>query len=120
MENEEPKQETDSETEQAEVADTRKVEIAALKQNLSRTLNAYRESIIKLNPELPAEMVDGDTLEAVDESVSRARALVSKVRHGLEAEKTSSRVPAGAPARSGADYSSLSSREKIQIGIGGK
>ena len=120
MENEEPKQESGSETPQVEVKDPREAEITALKQGLSRTLGAYRDSLIRLNPELPAEMVGGDTLEAVDESISRARCLVSKVRQSLEAEKTAGRVPAGAPPRSETDYSSLSSREKIQLGIGGK
>ena len=120
VENEETKQEPSNETEKVEVKDPHEAEITALKQNLSRALGAYRESLMRLNPELPAEMVGGDTLEAVNESVSRARGLVSKVRQGLEAERVASRVPAGAPARSEADYSSLSSREKIQLGIGGK
>jgi hypothetical protein len=100
--------------------DPREAEIAALKQNLNRTLGAYRESLIKLNPELPAELVGGDTLQDINESLGRARALVSKVRQSLEAEKAAGRVPAGAPPRSEADYSNLSSREKIQLGIGGK
>lgn len=120
MENEEPKQESVNETPQVEVKDSRDEEISRLKQSLGQTLDAYRDSLIRLNPELPAEMVCGDTLEAVNESLSRARALVSKVKQGLEAEKAAGRVPAGAPARSEADYSNLSSREKIQIGIGGK
>ena len=121
MENTEHTLDLPNEAEQPEqVADRREAEIATLKQNLGRTLGAYRDSLIRLNPELPAEMVGGDTLEAVDESVGRARTLVSKVKQSLEAEKTASRVPAGAPARSEADYSNLSSREKIQLGIGGK
>jgi hypothetical protein len=121
MENSEPEKESTNETPQPEVTpDPREAEIAALKQDLSRTLGAYRDSLIKLNPELPAEMVGGDTVEAVDVSIASARALVSKVRQGLEAERAAGRVPAGAPARSEADYSGLSSREKIQIGIGGK
>jgi hypothetical protein len=126
MENEEPKQEgTPSPVSspargEERVNDPHKEEIAALKQDLSRTLGAYRDSLIKLNPELPAEMVGGDTVEAVDESIAKARALVSKVKQSIEAEKTASRVPAGAPARGEADYSGLSTREKIQIGIGGK
>jgi len=121
MEETEHAQDIPKETKQPEqVADPREAEVAALKERLSQTLNAYRESLMRLNPELPAEMVGGDTLEAVNQSVSRARGLVSKVKQGLEAERVASRVPAGAPARSEADYSSLSSREKIQLGIGGK
>ncbi len=121
MENKEPEQESTNQKPQGEVTpDPREAEMAALKQTLSRTLVAYRESLIRLNPELPAEMVCGDTLEAVNESASRARTLVSKVKQSLEAEKAAGRVPAGAPARSAADCSSLSSREKIQLGIGGK
>ncbi|RJO63351.1 MAG: hypothetical protein C4542_00210 [Dehalococcoidia bacterium] len=121
MENEESKQEQANETPKPEaVHDPREVEVAALKERLSQTLNAYRESLIRLNPELPAEMVGGDTLQAVNESISQARALVSKVKQSLEAEKAAGRVPAGSPARTEADNSNLSSREKIQLGIGGK
>jgi len=121
MENTEPEQESaHKEPVEEATPDPREAEIASLKENLSRTLNAYRESLVRLNPELPAEMVGGDTLETVNESLSRARTLVSKVKQSLEAEKSANRVPTGAPARSEADYSNLSSREKIQLGIGGK
>ncbi len=103
-----------------QVPDPREAEITSLKQSLSQTLAAYRESIVRLNPELPAGMVEGETLEAIDESVSRARTLVSRVRQSIEAERAAGRVPAGAPSRTEPDYSALSSREKIQYGIGGK
>ena len=116
MENTEPKEELKTE----QVPDPREAEISALKQSLSKTLGAYRESLIKLNPELPAEMVGGGTLAAIDESLARARTLVSKVKQSMEAERNAARVPAGAPPRTETDYSNLSSREKIQYGIGGK
>jgi len=120
MENTEPKQETSDELEKAPVLNPLETEVMALKQSLSQTLGAYRDCLIRLNPELPAELVGGDTLEAVNESLSRARTLVSKVKQSLEAERAASHVPAGAPARAEADYAGLSSREKIQMGIGGK
>jgi hypothetical protein len=120
MENTEPSQGTETQAMETESTDPREAEIDSLKQQLSQTLAAYRESVVRLNPELPAEMLDGETLEAIDDSVGRARTLVSRVRQSIEAERAAGRVPAGAPSRTEPDYSSLSSREKIQYGIGGK
>ncbi len=120
MENTESEQETNEQAMEAASPDPREAEIASLKHSLNQTLSAYRESIVRLNPELPAEMLDGETLEAIDESVGRARTLVSRVRQSIEAERAAGRVPAGSPPRTEPDYSSLSSREKIQYGIGGK
>jgi len=78
----------------------------------------YRSMIIQANPEVVAELITGDSIEAINDSVDKAKALVSKVRQGLEAEISLSRVPAGAPERTSPDLSTLSPREKIQYGIG--
>jgi len=108
-------------------------EIAALKLSLdeaSRTLDeqgkslaqavaAYKELIIQANPGLLAELITGDTIEAVDASLKQARALIEKVRQEMEAEAARTRVPAGSPQRAPLDLSGLSAREKIQYAIGG-
>ena len=46
------------------------------------------------------------------------KALVTKVKQGLEIEISLARVPAGAPERTLPDLSALSPREKIQYAIG--
>ncbi len=77
----------------------------------------YRELVLAQSPELPAELVLGDTVQQVDESVERARETVSKVRGHLESQAQAGRVPVGAPPRSGPDFSTLSPEEKISYGL---
>jgi chromosome segregation ATPase len=93
--------------------------LAEMGQHLSQAIASYRARIIESNPEVPAELIEGDTIEAIDSSLQSAKALISKVREGLEAEIKLARIPAGAPQRAPIDLSALSPREKIQHGIGG-
>lgn len=109
----------------------RNTEVDTLKQNLaeletrfnevngtlSRAITGYRAMAIKANPEMPAELIAGDTIEAIDKAVVNARELVGKVKEKLVNADTQVRVPAGAPPRMPPDFSALSSREKIQQGI---
>lgn len=77
----------------------------------------YRELALQHAPELPQELVAGDNVDAIDEALQRARETVSKVRGHLESQAQAGRVPVGAPARSGPDPSTLSTDEKIQLGL---
>ena len=63
-------------------------------------------------------MISGGSLEPIDESLARAKALVSRVREGIESRISLSRVPAGAPERTAPDFSGLTPREKIQYAVG--
>ena len=91
-----------------------------LNDALTRAVASYRALVIKLNPGAPEELITGDTIEEIDESLANARILIDKVRQGLEAEVAAAKVPAGAPQRAPLDMSALSPREKIQYAIGGK
>ncbi len=91
-----------------------------LNDALTRAVASYRALVIKLNPGAPEELITGDTIEEIDESLANARILIDKVRQGLEAEIAAAKVPAGAPQRAPLDMSALSPREKIQYAIGGK
>ena len=66
------------------------------------------------------ELISGDTIESINESLDKAKGLINRVRQGLETEISLGRVPAGAPERRPPDLSALSPREKIQYAIGGK
>ena len=77
----------------------------------------YREAVLAREPELPAELVGGDTVDAVEESLTRARETVAQVRRHIEEQAQAVRVPAGAPVRSGVDVSGLSAAEKIRAGL---
>ena len=90
-----------------------------LADSLAQAVSSYKALVISAHPQLPAELITGDTIEALNDSLSRARTLVSKVRQGLEAEAMKARFPSGAPARTTPDLSALTPKEKIQYAIGG-
>ena len=111
---------------ESEIADMKQSQ-AELEDRLSATSGAldeavasYRALAIQTNPEVMEELITGDTIEAIDESLKKARSLVDKVKQGLESEVSLARVPAGAPERRSPDLSALSPREKIQYAMGKK
>ena len=87
---------------------------------LSETVAGYKALVVAANPEILADMITGETVEAINESLEAAVALVDRVRQGIEAEISRVKIPAGAPQRALLDLSVLSPREKIQYAIGGK
>jgi chromosome segregation ATPase len=93
--------------------------LAQVNDLLSRAVASYRELTAALHPEIPPELITGDSVAAVDESIKGAQALVEKVKRSIEAETLKARVPAGAPPRTPPDLSVLSPREKIEYAIGG-
>ncbi len=94
--------------------------LTTISNSLAEAVASYRAMVIQGNPEVIEELVSGDTIQAINESLKQAKTLVSKVRQGLEAEISLARVPAGAPERTLPDLSALSPREKIQYAIGGR
>ena len=92
--------------------------LIGLSGSLDEAVTSYRDMVLQANPEIVGELITGNTVEAINESLNQARDLVSKVRQGLESELSSARIPAGAPERTAPDLSALSPREKIQYAIG--
>jgi len=88
-----------------------------LESAVRSSADRYRALALERLPEVPAELVTGETIEEIDLSIGRARETVSNVRGHLEKHAQSSRVPIGAPVRSEADASGLSAQEKIARGI---
>lgn len=88
--------------------------------SLSKAVGSYKTAVVRSNPEVVEELINGDTIASIDDSLSRAKDLVSKVRLGVQNEISLAKVPAGAPERTSPDLSALSPREKIQYGIGKK
>jgi uncharacterized coiled-coil protein SlyX len=86
---------------------------------LPKAVAAYKEIVAQANPGILAEMINGDTIEGINESLKNARALVERVRQEVGAEAARVRVPGGAPQRTPLDMSALSPREKIQYALGG-
>jgi len=94
--------------------------VSELEQVVAKAVASYKAMVTQSNSEVPEELISGDTIDSVNESLMKAKTLIGKVKQGLEAEITSSKVPAGAPLRTPPDLSALSPREKIQYAIGGK
>jgi len=86
---------------------------------LPQAVAAYKELVVQANPGVLAELITGETIEEVNESLKNARALMERVKQEMEAEAAKTRVPAGAPQRTPLDLSALSAREKIQYALGG-
>jgi hypothetical protein len=93
--------------------------LSSSRDSLVEAVSRYRDVVIKASPGVVEELVSGDSIASIDESLRKAKNLIGKVREGLEAEVSLTRIPAGAPERRLPDLSSLSPREKIQYGIGG-
>ena len=91
--------------------------VTSLQESLNLAVSAYKTAVAQANPAAPGELITGDTIEAVDQSLESAKSLVSTVRASIEAEIASGKVPAGAPPRIPSDLESLSPREKIQYAI---
>ncbi len=88
-------------------------------KELTGSVEAYRALIIELNPGMLAELITGNTIAEIKESLKSARALIERVRQDIEAKAAATKVPSGAPRRSAPDLSGLSAREKIHMAIGG-
>ncbi len=94
--------------------------LTASNRSLAEAVASYKTLVAQLNPEVLEELITGDTIEVINQSLEKAKTLISRVRQGLEAEITAGKVPAGAPVRTPPDLSALSPREKINYAIGGK
>ena len=79
----------------------------------------WGDGFLRVEPDVPEELIAGDSIEAIADSLTSAKELVTKIRKGMEAEISLARVPIGAPERAAPDLSALSPREKIQYAIGG-
>jgi len=92
--------------------------LAELESRLSQAVEAYRALVVKANPAVPEELIVGDSIEEIDQSLANAQVLIDRVRQELEVEIAAAKIPAGAPLRTPLDFSALSPKEKIQYAIG--
>ena len=77
----------------------------------------YRDLVVRTEPALPADLISGGDVDAIDASVTAAREIVGRVRSHIEAQAQAGRVPAGAPSRSAPDLSALTPEQKIRHGL---
>ena len=95
----------------------REAEAAGLRQQLRQAALRYRETRLAAHPEVPADMVGGETIEEIDQQVEAALKLVSQVKDSLQAGSQAARVPIGSPPRRAPDLSALPAAEKIRLGL---
>ena len=92
--------------------------LSSVSDSLAEAVASYKAVVVERNPEVMEELISGDTIGAINESLEKAKNLIGRVRQGLETEISQTKVPAGAPERRAPDVSALSPREKIQYAIG--
>lgn len=93
-------------------------ELARQRDLASVAVARYREAVLAAEPDLPPEMVRGESIEDVDASIAAARTMVARVRERVEARRPSERgFPAGAPARESSARGNLTARQKIAAGL---
>jgi hypothetical protein len=90
---------------------------AAISEARDKAISKYLEAARALNPTIPKDVIHGQTVEEIDASAEKAKAIADAVKASLEAEAREVRVPAGAPARGGISLEGLSAREKIAAGL---
>jgi len=92
--------------------------IAELSGNLTEAVSRYKERLHAAHPELLENMITGETIKEIDDSLGSALALVDRVKAQVAEQAKEVTVPAGAPERTGPDLSAMSAKEKIAYAIG--
>ncbi len=103
---------------QAEELAAARLQVDAERAQTRAAVARYREGVLAAEPELPPELVSGETLQEVDGSLDSARRAVAQIRERLTVEEQSgSGFPAGAPARGGPTTAGMTAAEKIVAGL---
>ncbi len=87
--------------------------IDRLNASLNAAVGAYRQSAVLLHRDLPQELIEGDSVSAVDESLKKAMNLVARVKSTMAAAAPP--LVAAGRARSS---ETLSTVDKIRVGLG--
>lgn len=92
-------------------------EVEALQGGLKAAAGKYRDALLTSRPEVPPDLVSGESVEEVDQQLEAAMRMVAQLRSHLESQAQAQRVPTGAPARRAPNLSALSPGEKIVYGL---
>lgn len=95
---------------------------AALDHERTQTravLARYRDAILAQEPDLPPDLISGESLEELDASLDAARSAVAGIRARLAeaASRVERGFPVGAPARAATSRVGMSAAEKIRRGL---
>ena len=86
-----------SEAKQGSEAST--AELASVKEARDQAVSKYLGMAKASNPQVPQDMISGETIAEIDASVEKGKGLVASVKKTLESENAAAKVPAGAPSR---------------------
>ena len=92
-------------------------ELTIAKGVLESAVGAYKDVVLKANPLIPTDLIQGLTIDEVNTSLEKATALVGRIKEGLEKNGNADKIPPGAPQRTGPDLSSMTTKEKINYGL---
>jgi len=103
-----------SEAKQGSEAST--AELASAKEARDQAVSKYLGMAKASNPQVPDDMISGETIAEIDASVEKGKGLVSAVKKTLESETAAAKVPAGAPTR-GETTEGMSNKDMIAAGL---
>lgn len=99
-----------------------KSEAETYRGHAAAAVGKYREAIVSGSADLAgvADLIVGDSIEALDAAAERARGIVGRVREQVEAAQAARPVPAGGTTRQGVDTSGMSAAELLRFGVSQK
>ncbi len=95
-------------------------EIARQRSLTRQAVARYRDALLAAEPDLPPDLVQGETLEEVEAAAEAARGAVARIRERLHEREAGERprgFPVGAPARGVERSRPMSAQEKIAAGL---
>jgi len=92
-------------------------ELSQVKETNTQAIAKYLDAVRLANTTIPQDIIAGETIEEIDTSVEKGKAIVESVKKAMEAEASQAKVPAGAPTRGEISLEGLTPREKIAAGI---
>ena len=81
-----------------------------------RLAERYRVVLVQAAPDVPPDLIQGESVEELDRSLAAAREVVARVREQVQTQ-AAARIPTGSPVRGAPDLGGLSPAEKIRLGI---
>ena len=79
----------------------------------------YRAALVQAAPDVPPDLIQGESVEELDRALAAAREIVARVREQVQTQ-AAARIPTGSPVRGAPDLGGLSPAEKIRMGIAEK
>ena len=89
---------------------------AAAAEEAQRLAGRYRAALLQGAPDVPPDLVHGESVDDLDRSLATAREVVARVRDQMQAQAAYG-IPYGSPVRGAPDPGALSPAEKIRAGI---